>query len=323
MNKGCENLLEILEIRSFLKNHIVEYIQKNNWLEVTASTITSLTGACETISTVFILPYFDTRIHLAQTAQLQLEFLVKQLQRKVWTFDHSFRAEHRITSRHLAEFSLIEMEAPGFKLNDIIATQENILKHCIDMTVTNRGTLPNTLKQRIPYLESIKFPLRILEYTEAMEILKNVGFNLNIGSNLGMEEEYALLMHFNKIPFFIVHYPADIKYFNMKRMENRQWVYSVDLIAPPFGEVSGGAEREDDFKNVELNLKTSQMWKDIQQLGYNKDHFEWYLDLWKDGSPGPRGGFGIGFERLVGFFTGIDDIRQCIEFPRNSEVIFP
>jgi asparaginyl-tRNA synthetase len=317
------NIGEIASIRHFLKKCITEYLEDDDWLEVSASTITALTGACETISTVFVLPYFDRRAHLAQTAQLQLEFLVKELKRKVWTLDRSFRREERVTPRHLTEFTLVECEAPYFKLKDIMATQESILKHCINKLVANRASLPRKLFDRIGYLETVGFPLKVHEYKEAISLLKQSGMDVDIGSNLGLEEEVALLKIFDAKPFFIINYPADIKYFNMKRTEDRHWVYSIDLIAPPLGEISGGAEREDDFERVKYNLMNSQMWKDIKKLGLDQDHFEWYLSLWGKGSPGPRGGFGIGFERFVAFFTGIDDIRQCIEFPRNRDSIYP
>ncbi len=323
MTKTRAELMDVILTRKFLKKSIVEYLESNDWLEVTTSTITCLTGSCETISTVFILPYFDRRAHLSQTAQLQLEMLVKELHHKVWTMDHSFRAEPRVTNRHLSEFTLIECEAPGFKLQDIMATKQGILRHCIDNIVRDRSMLPDSLRQRVPYLESLQFPLQVYEYKEAISILRSHGFDISIGDNLGMTEELALLQYLGQVPFFIVHYPAEIKYFNMRRFDEDKWVYSVDLIAPPYGEISGGAEREDDFRRVEHNLKSSPMWTDIQQLGLDQDHFEWYLDLWKSGSPGPRGGFGLGFERLVGFFTGVDDVRQCTEFPRNRETIFP
>ena len=138
-----------------------------------------------------------------------------------------------------------------------------------------------------------------------------------------MDEETALLRHFGQVPFFVVKFPGDIKYFNMRRSEDGRWVYSVDLIAPPFGEISGGAEREDQFDRLVQTLHTSEMWREIDRLGLDRDDFEWYLDLWRDGSPGPRGGFGMGFERLVGFLAGISDIRECLEFPRNRLLLSP
>jgi asparaginyl-tRNA synthetase len=109
----------------------------------------------------------------------------------------------------------------------------------------------------------------------------------------------------------------------MKRSEDYSFVLSTDLIAPPFGEISGGAEREDDFDRLKSNLYSSEMWDAIQRAGLDQREFDWYLDLWKDGSPGPRGGFGLGFERLVGFLTGFDDIRMCIEFTRNRTCVSP
>ena len=321
MIDSSNNLLDLVRSRDLLKRSLFEYLHTNGFLEVTSSTITSLTGACETIETVFALPFFESRAHLAQTAQLQLERMVKLLQRKVWAWDRSFREEPRVTTRHLVEFCLLEVESPGYKLADIMATKEALLKHCIS-NIANGTDVPDLLARRLPYLTSVQFPLHVCEYTEAVRILSARGVSPDAGG-LGMREEVELLAHFGNQPFFIVHYPAAIKYFNMRRMPDPDWVYSVDLIAPPFGEISGGAEREDEYDKVVRNLKSSKMWSDLQRLWPDEDHFEWYLSLWEDGSPGPRGGFGMGFERLVGFFTGIDDIRRCTEFPRNKETIFP
>lgn len=323
MSRSAIEMLKIINARSFIKNSIIEYLNRDNWLEVTSSYITSLTGACETIATVFQLPYFEDRIHLSQTAQLQLEMLVKTLRRKVWTFDHSFRAEPRVTQRHLTEFTMFEMESPNFTLDKIIDIQESLLKHCIKNILEKRESIDFISKERIDFLSNIKFPLRICRYEQAIQILRELGMDVKVGSNLGAVEEKKLLEHFGYNPFFITMYPADIKYFNMKRTLDEKWVFSVDLIAPPYGEVSGGAERENELIKVEKNLKESKMWKDIKEMGYNEEHFEWYLNLWDSGTPGPRGGFGIGFERYVAIFTGIDNITDCIEFPRNKETIFP
>lgn len=323
MSRNETDMLKIINARKFIKDSIIEYLNTNDWLEVTTSYITPLTGACETIATVFQLPYFEDRIHLSQTAQLQLEMMVKTLRRKVWTFDHSFRAEPRVTQRHLTEFTMFEMESPFFTLDNIMETHELLLRHCIRNIIEKRETIDFVSKDRIDFLSSIKFPLRVCRYEQVIGILNELGMDVSIGSNLGEVEEKKLLEYFDFNPFFITMYPADIKYFNMKRTQDEKWVYSVDLIAPPFGEVSGGAERENEFPKVEKNLKESKMWRDIKEMGYNEDHFEWYLDLWNSGTPGPRGGFGIGFERYVAIFTGIDNIMNCIEFPRNKEVIFP
>ena len=108
-------LEQLIRFRSLVLRAIVEYLDSTDWLEVTSSTLTSLTGACETISTVFKLAYFDRLAHLSQTAQLQLEMLTKELKTKVWTIDHSFRAEPRVTGRHLTEFTLIELECRGMR----------------------------------------------------------------------------------------------------------------------------------------------------------------------------------------------------------------
>ena len=323
MSGSRMTLEQLIEFRSLVLRAIVEYLDSNDWLEVTSSTLTSLTGACETMSSVFALEHFGRKAHLSQTAQLQLEMLIKALKRKVWTNARSFRAEPRITERHLTEFTLVELEAPGFTLQEIMRTQEAILQYCIARLRRERSKLPDQARDRLRFLDGIHFPLRVVEYRDAIGILQTLGFDRKWGENLGIEEEVALLRHLGQEPFFLVKFPADIKYFNMRRSDDGGWVYSVDLIAPPFGEISGGAEREDRFDRLIQSLHSSEMWREIERLGFDRDDFEWYLGLWRDGSPGPRGGFGMGFERLVGFLTGLTDIRECVEFPRNRLSIFP
>ena len=303
MDKRTTEIL--LGVRRMAKKAITDYLDAQDFLEVTSTAITLLTGSCETIGTLFGLKYFDRRVHLSQTAQLQLETLVKLLQRPVWTFDHSFRAEPRVTPRHLTEFCLFELEAPDFTLEQIMSTQEALLRECIRSMVRERRDLTSPFLTRIDFLTSIQFPLRIVEYPDALRLLGSLGKRIQSGQNLGMEEEQALLGDFKNAPFFLTRYPSRIKYFNMKRSEDDSFVFSADLIAPPFGEISGGAEREDDLGKLKQNLYSSEMWRDIQRSGLDQKEFDWYLDLWKGGSPGPRGGFGIGFERLVGLLNGI------------------
>lgn len=313
----------LLGVRRLAKKAITGYFDAQNFLEATASTLTLLTGACETISTLFELKYFDRRVHLAQTAQLQLERLVKLLRRPVWTFDHSFRAEARVTSRHLTEFCLLELEAPDFALDQIISIQETLLQECIRSMVRESKHLTSPFAKRIDFLTSIRFPLQVVEYADAVSLLASLGTWIEPGGDIGLEQEQALLRHFQNTPFFLTRHPPGIKYFNMKRSDDNSFVLSTDLIAPPFGEISGGAEREPDLERLKHNLYSSEMWRDIQRAGLDTREFDWYLDLWKGGSPGPRGGFGLGFERLVGFLTGFDDVRACTEFPRNRTCISP
>jgi asparaginyl-tRNA synthetase len=312
---------ELLEIRQITKRTISELLNQRGFIETTPSTLTLLTGSCETIGSLFELDYFGRRIHLAQTAQLQLEFLVKVLKRPVWSFDHSFRAESRISNRHLTEFCLVEVEVPNLALNGVLVLQEDILQACIQSLIRIKSSLSRVVVNRLEFLQSIEFPLRIVSHGEALTILRTL--NIQSDGNFGQEEEQALLTHLHNAPFFLIHHPPEIKFFNMKRSDDDCYTLSADLIAPPFGEISGGAEREDNRDRLLRNLKNSEMWAQILERGLDESEFDWYLDLWRDGSPGPRGGFGLGFERLIGFLTGIQDIRSCTEFPRNRERIAP
>lgn len=321
MNKT--QYFSLIRIREAMFQTIRRFFSENGWVEVTTSTITPLTGTCETIATLARLPFFDRTAHLSQTAQLQLEYFVKMYRKKFWTLDHSFRMERRLTNRHLIEFTLIEAEAPDFELEDIISWEEKIIKQVIDALTSERKKELEEVGADIDYLNKVSFPFRVLKYDQAINLLTSKGINISWGDDLGHDNETNLLKFNNYKPLFITHYPSDIKYFNMKRTENRKYVYSVDLLAPPFGEISGGAVREYQFDRVKENLLNSRMWKDILNEKLNLHDFDWYLDLWKRGSPGPRGGFGIGFERFVGFVTGIDRIFNCIEFPRTRNLTYP
>jgi asparaginyl-tRNA synthetase len=321
MNK--QQYLSLIKIRENMFRTIRQLFYENGWLEVTTSTITPLTGTCETIATLARLPFFDRTAHLSQTAQLQLEYIVKMYRRKVWTLDHSFRMEHRLTDRHLVEFTLVEAEAPNFELEDIISWKQRIVKEVVSSSILQRKEELEEIGADLDYLENLRFPFRVLRYDEAIGNLQSEGIDIKWGDDLGYANEVNLLKLNNLEPLFITHYPSDIKYFNMKRTKDRKYVYSIDLLAPPFGEISGGAVREHEFEKVKENLLTSKMWKDIHEQKLEINDFNWYLDLWKQGSPGPRGGFGVGFERLVGFITRIDKISNCIEFPRTRDLAYP
>jgi asparaginyl-tRNA synthetase len=139
--------------------------------------------------------------------------------------------------------------------------------------------------------------------------------------DFGIEEENALIRHYGGGPLFLTHHPYAIKYFNMKR--ERETALSVDLLAPPLGEISGGGERETDPGKMSLQLESSRMLKAIVERGGNATEFRWYLNLLDDPGLPPRAGFGLGFERLVGFLINADDILRCLEFPRTNQDLFP
>jgi asparaginyl-tRNA synthetase len=219
------SLEQLAKFRRLIMRAIVEYLDSNDWLEVTSSTLAPLTGACETISTIFTLEYFGRNIHLSQTGQLQLEWLIKTLKRKVWTNARSFRAEPRVSERHLTEFTLVELESPGFTLKEITETQEAILKRCIARMNEEEAKLPSLVRDRLGFLESIRFPLERVEYAKALEILNAAGMHRNWGDELGSEEEAEMLRQLDHKPFFLTKFPAAIKFFNMRRSDDGLCAY--------------------------------------------------------------------------------------------------
>ena len=312
MNKNKTELENLLNVRSALLNATRSFFNQNFGLEVTTPVVVDITGSCENIDTLFKLPFFGKTKYLSQTGQLHLEYLVKTMNKKCWTIARSFRAEPEVDDRHLREFSLIEFEGIGLKLKDIMSVQEQFIIYVIKSLLATCHDSLKALGADIEYLKGIKQPFRCITYSEAIEILNNkLGFSLNYGDNLSSSEETALLGYFKNQPVFVTTFPTSIKFFNMKRLESGKDVYSVDLLLPPLGEASGGAEREENLEYIKRNLTESSMYKHLSNVGAKIEDFDWYFDLFKNNSCS-TGGAGVGFERLISFLLKRQEIGKCM-----------
>jgi asparaginyl-tRNA synthetase len=248
---------------------------------------------------------------------------------KVYTFGPTFRAENSNTARHLAEFWMIE---PEVAFNDIHANMdlaEEFLKYCIDWALKNCKDDLEFLQQRqlqedkdaMPLVEKLQFILKDsfqrLTYTEGIEILlasekyKKGKFQYNVkwGIDLQSEHERYLVEEHFKTPVILTNYPKDIKAFYMKQNDDGKTVAAMDVLFPQIGEIIGGSERETNYDKlynriVEMEIPMKDMW--------------WYLDTRRYGSA-PHAGFGLGFERLMLFVTGMGNIRDVIPFPRTPK----
>ncbi|MBE6305452.1 MAG: asparagine--tRNA ligase [Bacteroidales bacterium] len=235
----------------------------------------------------------------------------------IYTFGPTFRAEHSNTPRHLAEFWMIEPEVAFFDIKDNMDLAEDFIKYCVRYALDNCKDDLEFLQQMydkdlIARLEgSIKETFVRLTYTEGVEILRNSGkkfeFPVEWGTDLQSEHERYLVEEHFKRPVILTDYPKQIKAFYMKLNEDGKTVRAMDVLFPQIGEIIGGSEREADYDKLmarieEMNIPMKDMW--------------WYLDTRKYGTV-PHSGFGLGFERLVLFVTGMTNIRDVIAFPRT------
>lgn len=235
----------------------------------------------------------------------------------IYTFGPTFRAENSNTPRHLAEFWMIEPEVAFFDITDNMDLAEDFIKYCVRYALDNckddleflQQMYDKNLIQRLE--DSIKETFVRLTYTEGIDILKNSGkkfeFSVEWGTDLQSEHERFLVEEHFKRPVILTDYPKDIKAFYMKLNEDGKTVRAMDVLFPQIGEIIGGSEREANYDKLmarieEMNIPMKDMW--------------WYLDTRKYGTV-PHSGFGLGFERLVLFVTGMTNIRDVIPFPRT------
>lgn len=264
--------------------------------------------------------FFGKDAFLTVSGQLNIETYACALS-KVYTFGPTFRAEHSNTNRHLAEFWMIEPEIAFANLNDIIILAENLLKDIITILLNKNYhdimyCVNHMQKNSILRLENfVNSKFAYIEYTDAINLLKscNKHFNNTItwGSDFFSEHEKFLSEEYFKSSVVIVNYPKNIKAFYMRLNDDDQTVSSMDILVPGIGEIIGGSQREErlsilDKRLLENNLSAENYW--------------WYRDLRKYGTV-PHSGFGLGFERLITYVTGVHNIRDVVPFPRTFKNI--
>lgn len=260
--------------------------------------------------------FFGTPANLTVSGQLEAEIYSLSMG-DVYTFGPTFRAEDSNTSRHLAEFWMIEPEMAFCDLDGNIDLAvsllkyifEYVLKHCEeDMRFFNRFIDPTTI-ETLEGVVSKEFD--VLTYTEAVNILSESGkkfeFPVFWGCDLQSEHERYLCEEIFEKPIVLINYPREIKPFYMKVNEDGKTVRAMDVLVPKIGEIIGGSQREDDYDTLLERMKES---------GLNPDDYWWYLELRRFGTA-PHSGFGLGFERLTQFVTGMNNIRDVIPFPRT------
>lgn len=302
----------IMRIRNEIIRATYQFFNDNNFVKIDPPILTA-TSAEETTE-LFHTEYFDEEAYLSQSGQLYLEAAAMAFGR-VFSFGPTFRAEKSKTRRHLIEFWMMEPEMAFVDHEESLNIQENYITYLAESVLKNCQLELNTLNRDLDKLNNIKAPFPRITYDEAIQLLKEKGFDdIDWGDDFGAPHETAIAEHFDK-PVFITHYPASIKAFYMKPDPERpDVVLCADLIAPEgYGEIIGGSQRIDDLELME------QRYDEHRLTG---DAYNWYLELRKYGSV-PHSGFGLGLERTVAWFCGVDHVRETIPFPRLLNRLYP
>jgi asparaginyl-tRNA synthetase len=259
--------------------------------------------------------FFGKEARLTVSGQLNVETYCCALTR-VYTFGPTFRAENSNTSRHLSEFWMIEPEIAFGDLADNAQLAEDLLKYLFDDLLTRRPDdmaffdlrIEKGVVDRLKHV--IQTPFRRLSYTDAIEILRTAGrtfeFPVEWGTDLQSEHERFLTEEHFRQPVILTDYPKQIKAFYMRMNDDGKTVAAMDVLVPKIGEIIGGSQREERLEVLDRR---------IDEMGLRKPDYWWYRDLRRFGTV-PHAGFGLGFERLVQFCTGMTNIRDVIPFPR-------
>ena len=323
-------------VRSILSYAIHKFFQEKNFVYVQTPIITGsdAEGAGEmfrlTTMDINNIPktesgevdykqdFFGKEANLTVSGQLNVETFATAF-KNTYTFGPTFRAERSNTPKHAAEFWMMEPEIAFADLDVNMDIIEEMIKYIVNYVRENAAEemeffnkwVDKGLFERLDTLVNNEFGR--ITYTEAIEILKNskqkFEYEVEWGIDLQTEHErYLAEKHFKK-PVFVTDYPKDIKAFYMKLNEDGKTVRAVDLLAPGIGEIVGGSQREDDY-DVLLGK--------INEMGLKEKDYWWYLDLRKYGSV-PHSGFGLGFDRMLMYITGMTNIRDVIPFPRTNK----
>ncbi|HKX21620.1 MAG TPA: asparagine--tRNA ligase [Nitrososphaeraceae archaeon] len=313
-------MINMAKIRATILEKLRSWFVENDWIEVTAPTLVK--SAVEGGSTLFAVKYFKEEAFLSQSAQLYLEALIFSLG-PVWTIGPSFRAEKSRTIRHLAEYLHLEAEAPWITMNDLFTIQEKLLINTVQNVTKERIEELTYLNRDVMAFNQIVEPFDKLSYGQAIEILRSNDIKIQDGEttrkiewgdDLNLDSE-KVLTNERSNPVFVYGYPLEVKPFYVKEDPERQGIaLTADLLLPNgFGEVSSGGMREENIALLKARIKKE---------GLDMNSYSWYLDLRKYGSV-PHGGFGLGIERLVRWIINLEDIKECVLFPRTMARLSP
>ncbi|WP_337896441.1 asparagine--tRNA ligase [Mesomycoplasma ovipneumoniae] len=314
----------IMRLRSSLFYEIHKFFRRQGFVNFSAPILTSNDG--EGAGETFIVDdeqkdFFNKKTTLGVTGQLHAEAYALGF-KKVYTFAPTFRAERSNTRKHAAEFWMIEPEVAFFDLEEIIELATKLLQKVIKAVIIRN-------KDEFAFLEKVgdkNLRRRLIQfcdsqvaqvtYEQAIKLLsehidKFEEKNLFFGADLKTEHERFLSEQIFRAPVVVINYPKSLKAFYMHQNDDEKTVAAFDLLVPGIGELIGGSQRE---------VRYEKLLERMNELNMKVEDFQWYLDLRKFGNPGSSG-FGLGFERLLMFVTGIDNIRDVIPFPRTNKNI--
>ena len=317
----------VFRLRSVLSMGIHEFFQQKGFIYVHTPLITTNDG--EGAGNVFDVTTHDTKdpfsfygkkVNLTVTGQLHVEPFALEF-KDVYTFGPAFRAEHSNTIRHASEFWIIEPEMAFCDLNDNMNIIEECIKFCINYVLSAcpaemnffNTMIDNTLLERLNHVANSEF--KRMDYSDGIKILQEADKNghkfennkIEWGMDLQSEHEKYLTEVVVKGPLFLINYPKDIKAFYMRQNDDGKTVAACDLLVPGVGELVGGSQREERYDLLK---------KKMEELG-NVEELSWYLDTRRYGGC-RHSGFGIGFDRLLMYLTGVQNIRDVQPYPRTS-----
>ena len=319
--------LAVFKVRSVIAQAIHEFFHNNDFVYVNTPIITS--SDCEGAGEMFRVTtledtkndddandFFGRRTSLTVSGQLSAECMAMAFS-NVYTFGPTFRAEDSHTARHAAEFWMVEPEMAFCDLEGDMELAESMIKYIIHKVLTDckeeveffNNFYDKGLIERLNHIYNSDF--QKITYTEAVELLKehNDKFEYKVewGTDLQTEHERFLTEQIFKKPVFVTDYPKEIKAFYMKLNDDGKTVRAVDMLVPGIGEIIGGSQREENYDKLISRMN---------ELGLKEEDYSWYLDTRRYGTV-VHSGFGLGFERLVMYMTGMSNIRDVIPFPRT------
>ena len=301
----------VLRVRSEVMQAVHDFFYQEGFTRIDTPILTGAIG--ESAGTLFSTEYFGETAYLAQTGQLYVEAACPAF-RKVYCFGPTFRAEKSKTRRHLTEFWMVEPEVAFADSDDNMALQEEFVSYLVGRALERCAEELETLERDTSALGRVKPPFPRVSYSEAVEILKGKGSEIEWGQDLGGADE-TLLSEDHELPVFVYNYPREAKAFYMKENpDDPRTVLCNDLLAPEgYGEIIGGSQREDDLDRLRTRIRE----EDLPEEAYS-----WYLDLRRYGTF-VHSGFGLGIERTVAWITGRPHVRELIPFPRLMNRLTP
>ena len=301
----------IFLVRNEIEQAIHDFFYERGFLRIDTPILTAAIGER---SGLFETDYFEEgKAYLAQTGQLYGEAAAAAFG-KIYTFGPTFRAEKSKTRRHLTEFWMIEPEVAWYDSAANMRLQEDFVSYLVRRALDRCADSLKVLERDVTKLEAVKPPFVRLDYSEAVEIVRQKGSVTTWGEDLGAEDEALIVADYDK-PVFVMNYPKQAKAFYMKENPaDPRTVLCDDCLAPEgYGEIIGGSQREDDYDRLVRRIKEERL---------PVDAYDWYLDLRRYGTF-VHSGFGLGLERTVAWICGLQHIREAIAFPRMMHRLKP